>query len=149
MILRVVIGLVTLGLVAIVRARRRRSRRDAATPATLTMRSSYSGLENPMYRVEIHRGGEADGVTFTWSRDGDRRAAQRGGAVQRGTWFGLEDGIEIRFDDGGTFAVGDFWTFPARTAADTVTLNAQPRGAASRSRARSSRASARPRTARR
>lgn len=35
-------------------------------------RPSYAGLENRLYRVEIHRGGGAggaDGATFKWSRD--------------------------------------------------------------------------------
>jgi hypothetical protein len=31
--------------------------------------AGYSGVENQLYRVEIHHGGDADDATFKWSRD--------------------------------------------------------------------------------
>jgi len=129
MIVRVLFGLAALGFVAALRGLRRRSKRRAAgTPATLTVRSGHTGLENPLYRVTIERGGPPDGATFTWSRDGERAVLR--GTVSAGTWTPLEDGIEVCFD-GDTFAAGDFWTFPARSAADTVTLKARRKGAPS------------------
>ncbi len=96
----------------------------------MTVRSGYTGLENPVYRVTIELGGAAGTATFMWSRDGERNARRRRGVVQAGQWIPLEDAIDVRFE-GETFAAGEFWTFPARSAADTVTLKARRRGAPS------------------
>lgn len=41
-------------------------------------------------------------------------------AVQPDTWTDLEDGVQVWFEAGGDFRVGDHWTIPARTAAGTV-----------------------------
>jgi hypothetical protein len=38
-------------------------------PATAPTPWGYRGVENQLYRVEVHRGGEADEATFKWSRD--------------------------------------------------------------------------------
>ncbi|HEV2738047.1 MAG TPA: hypothetical protein VGU66_05660 [Candidatus Elarobacter sp.] len=131
MIVRVIFGLVAVAFVATVRGLRRRSRRRAAgeTP-TITVRSGYTGLENPLYRITIELGGSAGVATFMWSRDGERNAVRKRGVVQTGTWIPLENEVDVRFD-GETFEAGEFWTFPARSAADTVTLKARRRGAPS------------------
>jgi hypothetical protein len=43
---------------------------DPDNPCLLPPGSGYKGLENHLYRVEIHDGGEPDGTaTFKWSRD--------------------------------------------------------------------------------
>ncbi|HWT04719.1 MAG TPA: hypothetical protein VN224_03095, partial [Xanthomonadales bacterium] len=70
MIVRIIAGLIALAAVATVRSLRRRSRHKAArTLPTMTVRNGYTGLENPIYRVVIERGGPADDATFRWSRD--------------------------------------------------------------------------------
>jgi hypothetical protein len=38
-------------------------------PCVLSPEARYRGVENQLYRVEIHRGGEADQATFKWSRE--------------------------------------------------------------------------------
>lgn len=126
MIVRVLFGLVAVGIVALVRGRR--ARRNAADLPTITVRSRYSGVENALYRIVIERGGADDHPTFTWSHEGERAGPRQNVPVQPGLWIALEDTIEVRFDGAG-FAAGDFWTFPARITADTITLKARRRGA--------------------
>ena len=130
MIFRVIAGLAAIAFFATVRSLRRRRRDAAANASALTVRNGYSGIENPLYRVVIETGGPPGSATFRWSRDGDRDTAGRTSPVQTGTWIPLGDGIDVQFD-GQTFAAGDFWTFPARSAADTVTMRARRRGAPS------------------
>jgi uncharacterized protein DUF6519 len=130
MIFRVIAGLIALTLVATVRGLRRRARREKSKPPMMTVRNGYTGLENPIYRVVIERGGPAAVATFRWSRDGERDPAPQSDPVQAGTWIALGNGIDVRFE-GATFSPGDFWTFPARSAADTVTMKARRRGAPS------------------
>lgn len=48
-------------------------------PTTTPAPWGYRGVENQLYRVEVHRGGDVDEATFKWSRDN--------GSVE----FGLED----------------------------------------------------------
>ncbi|HEU0317623.1 MAG TPA: DUF6519 domain-containing protein, partial [Solirubrobacteraceae bacterium] len=40
-----------------------------ADPSSSPVAAGYSGLENQLYRVEIHHGGDAERATFKWSRD--------------------------------------------------------------------------------
>jgi hypothetical protein len=94
----------------------------------MTVRNAYTGIENPIYRVVIERGGAADGATFRWSRDGERDTASHAMPVQAGTWISLGNGLDVRFE-GAAFSPGDWWTFPARSAADTVTTKARRKGA--------------------
>jgi hypothetical protein len=180
--------------------------------------AAYRGLENQLYRVEVHRGGDADDATFKWSRDNgsvevaiesltevdgtgvrtarlaapwrdarkglevgdwvelvddywapvgtppplmrvagvwlhkrevtledaDRERAfdptwhpflrrwdngAEGAAPNHGIavteairrWFGLEDGVQVQFDDcDAHYRRGDFWVIPARTATGGV-----------------------------
>jgi hypothetical protein len=52
---------------------------------------------------------DAEGALLRrWDSDGER-------PVEFGTWIPLEDGVEVWFEPG-TFAVGDYWLIPARTA---------------------------------
>jgi|GEM_PF-2662982 len=131
MIVRVIAGLFAIAFFATVRGLRRRARREKAKPAMMTVRNGYTGLENPLYRVVIERGGSAGVASFSWSRDGDRDASRQTVPVQADAWIPLGNGIDVRFAGDGTFAAGDFWTFPARSAADTITMKARRRGAPS------------------
>ncbi len=140
MIVRVIAGLLGFALVASVRGLRGRARRRAASAVpSLTIRSAFTGLENMSYRVLIDHGGPPAEATFTWSRDGERRTGRQNVPVQCDTWITLENGIDVRFDGGDTFATSDFWTFPARSAADTVTLKARRRGSKPSARGRATR----------
>jgi hypothetical protein len=57
-----------LGLASL-RARAKQTPPDT-DPCTIPPASSYRGLENQLYRVEIHRGGQLkDNPTFKWSRE--------------------------------------------------------------------------------
>jgi hypothetical protein len=42
---------------------------DAPNPCQLPPAAGYKGLENQLYRIEIHRGGPLGTATFKWSRD--------------------------------------------------------------------------------
>ncbi len=42
---------------------------SAAEPDTAPVAVPYRGVENQLYRVEVHTGGRADRATFKWSRD--------------------------------------------------------------------------------
>ncbi|MGD2087578.1 MAG: DUF6519 domain-containing protein [Candidatus Aminicenantes bacterium] len=42
---------------------------DEEKPCVLSPEGGYRRLENQLYRVEIHRGGELNEMTFKWSRD--------------------------------------------------------------------------------
>jgi hypothetical protein len=188
------------------------------TPDTVPAATPYRGMENQLYRVEVHRGGDADDATFKWSRDNgsvevaiesltevdgtgvrtarlaapwrdarkglevgdwvelvddywapvgtppplmrvagvwlhkrevtledaDRERAfdptwhpflrrwdngAEGAAPNHGIavteairrWFGLEDGVQVQFDDcDAHYRRGDFWVIPARTATGGV-----------------------------
>lgn len=41
----------------------------ADDPCSISPGAPYRGLENQLYRVEVHHGGELGAATFTWSRD--------------------------------------------------------------------------------
>jgi hypothetical protein len=51
-----------------------------------------------------------------------RRWDQKSDALEvvEGKWIELEDGVEIFFEPGGVYQVGDFWLIPARTATGDV-----------------------------
>jgi hypothetical protein len=131
MIPRIIAGLAAIAFFSAGRGGPRPPRLAKENPPMMTVRNGYTGLENQLYRVVIERGGPANAATFMWSRDGERDSARRSVPVQAGTWIPLEDGIEVRFSDDRTFSPGDFWTFPARSAADTITMKARRRGAPS------------------
>ncbi len=46
-----------------------RPEREYENPCSIPPESRYRGLENQLYRIEIHRGGTTDVATFKWSRD--------------------------------------------------------------------------------
>lgn len=45
---------------------------------------------------------------------------QHGALPIQADWFELEDGIQIRFDAGATYHVGDYWLIPARSREGTI-----------------------------
>lgn len=42
---------------------------DLSDPCITPPDARYRGAENQLYRVEIHRGSDAEPATFKWSRD--------------------------------------------------------------------------------
>ena len=56
--------------------------------------SKYRGLENHLYRVEIHRGGPAGIATFMWSRDNGNVVTRRLGADGDGFMVSNPQGFE-------------------------------------------------------
>lgn len=68
-------------------------------------------------------------VLRRWDQRGD--TADASGVPMTGDWQPLEDGVEVRFDDG-VYREGDFWLIPARTALGVETgsvhwpVDAQP-----------------------
>ena len=40
--------------------------------------------------------------------------------IEPGTWVELEDGVQVRFEPGGTWRSGDYWQIPARTLTGDV-----------------------------
>ena len=78
----------------------------APEPCVISPESRFRGLENQLYRVEIHRGGEAGKATFKWSRNnGSDVVAVKsltGGIATLATWgrgdreaFAPNDWVEI------------------------------------------------------
>ncbi|WP_158891559.1 DUF6519 domain-containing protein [Amycolatopsis anabasis] len=191
-------------------ARTEKPARVEDDPCILSPDAAYRGPANQLYRVEVHRGGDAGKATVKWSRDNgsvavgirsvdgpwvtvaslgrddklalhvgdwtevsddayaargevapllrveevdlpgrrvrlsaeprpqvarhtsrhpllrrwDHRAASGRGApkleegairVAEDTWLDLEDGVQVRFQSGGSYVPGDYWLIPART----------------------------------
>lgn len=61
---------------------------------------------------------DEDSTTHPLLRRWDQGSAAS--AVQEGKWIGLEDGVEVSFEPGGTYQTGDYWLVPARTAIGDV-----------------------------
>src|SRR5205814_3386673 len=57
------------GQIPTLRARARQPGAGDLDPCVVSPEAQYRGLENQLYRVEIHRGGAAGAATFKWSRD--------------------------------------------------------------------------------
>jgi hypothetical protein len=80
---------------------------DAVNPATrvITLRSAPPSID-PARRTKVRR----------WDSVGELAVAVP--ATNNG-WIALEDGVEVKFESG-TYATGDYWTIPARTATGNV-----------------------------
>lgn len=50
-------------------ARAHSTARPDSGPSIAPTTAAYRGVENQLYRVEVHRGGDAEHATFKWSRD--------------------------------------------------------------------------------
>jgi hypothetical protein len=86
-------------------------------------------------RVEPDPASRVHAKVRRWDQRGTATTRLVAGAVEvtaRSTgWIPLEDGIVVEFDSGDTehaFRVGDYWTFPARTAAADVDWPRDPNG---------------------
>jgi hypothetical protein len=75
-------------------------------PATAPVPWGYRGVENQLYRVEIHHGGDADEATFKWSRDNgsvefglESLGEPDGNGVRTATlqrvWYDSRRGLEV------------------------------------------------------
>ncbi|ASL26568.1 DUF6519 domain-containing protein [Azotobacter chroococcum] len=94
---------------------------DAPNPCLPPPSAGYKGLENQLYRVEIHRGGaqndthhrvaQGDKATFKWSRD-NATVASRVSAIPTPTTIVVEsvgrDGY-LRFSNGDWIEILDDW----------------------------------------
>ena len=94
-------------------------------PETAPAPWGYRGVENQLYRVEIHRGGDPGEATFKWSRDNgsvefglDGLTEPDGQGVRTATfqrvWYDARQGLEV--GDWVEF-VDDHWAPLGRTAA--------------------------------
>ena len=74
-------------------------------PATSPTPWGYRGVENQLYRVEVHRGGDLDEATFKWSRDngsvefglqdlGALDGSARSATLQQ-VWYDAHQGLEV------------------------------------------------------
>lgn len=91
-------------------ARAKREPGAASEPCSVSPESRYRGLENQLYRVEVHSGGKAPQATFKWSRDNGSVVfpvrSIAGHTIMLGSWdrrdyAGLEvgDWVELLDDD--------------------------------------------------
>ena len=75
-------------------------------PATAPVPWGYRGVENQLYRVEVHDGGDRGDATFTWSRDNgsvelglDGLTEPDGDGVRTATlqriWYDRRQGLEV------------------------------------------------------
>jgi hypothetical protein len=80
-------------------------------PCLIPPASGYTGLENQLYRVEIHTGGTLGGATFKWSRDNASVCARVLQMVDAShivvDSVGRDD--VLRFSDGDWIEVTDDW----------------------------------------
>jgi Family of unknown function (DUF6519) len=84
-------------------------------PETAPVSWGYRGVENQLYRVEVHDGGDSDDATFKWSRNNgsaefglESLSEPDGDGVRTATlrqlWYDARQGLEVRdwvelFDD--------------------------------------------------
>jgi Family of unknown function (DUF6519) len=82
-----------------------------AIPVLVPPAAGYKGLENQLYRVEIHQGGGPDTATFKWSRDNATVATPVSAipALDRVTVESLGRDDLLRFRDGDWVEVTDDW----------------------------------------
>jgi hypothetical protein len=75
-------------------------------PGTAPVPWGYRGVENQLYRVEVHRGGDAEEATFKWSRDNgsvefglESLTEPDGEGVRTATlqrlWYDTQQGLEV------------------------------------------------------
>jgi len=81
-------------------------------PCEVPPDAGYRGLENQLYRVEVHQGGAAGSATFKWSRDNATVAARVthiNPARDRITVDSIGRDDVLRFNDGDWVEVTDDW----------------------------------------
>lgn len=108
---------------------------DASNPCVISPQSRYRGLENQLYRIEIHRGGVVDDKakppTFVWSRENGsvvfavERINDRSVKLVEG-WrdarFGLAVGDVVEISDEDTVLSGAAGSLVSVTGVDLDTL---------------------------
>lgn len=85
---------------------------DTANPCALPPAAGYRGLENQLYRVEVHTGGPVGTATFKWSRDNATVAARVthiNPARDRITVDSIGRDDFLRFNDGDWVEITDDW----------------------------------------
>lgn len=81
-------------------------------PCQVPPAAGYLGLENQLYRVEVHRGGTLGDATFKWSRDNATvasRVSHINPARDRITVESIGRDDVLRFNDGDWVEVTDDW----------------------------------------
>ncbi|WP_068827017.1 DUF6519 domain-containing protein [Pseudomonas sp. BMS12] len=81
-------------------------------PCQVPPAAGYRGLENQLYRVEVHRGGALGTATFKWSRDNATvasRVSHINPARERITVESIGRDDVLRFHDGDWVEVTDDW----------------------------------------
>ena len=81
-------------------------------PCQVPPAAGYRGLENQLYRVEVHTGGALGGATFKWSRDNATvasRVTHINPARNRITVESIGRDDVLRFHDGSWVEVTDDW----------------------------------------
>src|SRR5436305_2464764 len=115
-------------------------------PCILSPTGGYRGLENQLYRVEVHTGGDTATARLKWSRENASVVSpvskiEPAGAASKLTVgrigrdpvlrFQKDDWVEVQLSPaGGTLRTGDYWVFAARTVDGSVEelTAAPPRG---------------------
>ena len=80
------------------------------SPCRVAPAAGYLGLENQLYRVEVHRGGPLGTATFKWSRENASiasRVTHVNGALDRITVEQIGRDAVLRFNDGDWVEVTD------------------------------------------
>lgn len=105
--------------------------KDSQDPCLTAPDAKYRGLENQLYRVEIHKSGKVGEATFKWSRDngtivtacelnGTELTVQNPHGFDRGQWVELtNDGLELRGEPGNLAKL-------TKVQGNTLTLDAAP-----------------------
>lgn len=88
------------------------SRPADATPDLPDYDAARASASHPLLRRWDHRAGDP--------RLGGLTLRQGAATVQEGRWLTLENGVQIWFNPGGTYCLGDSWLIPARTATGDV-----------------------------
>lgn len=97
---------------------------ERVDPDTLevTLKLAEGAPRLPAYTASEAR--EKHAYLRRWDHVGDPNAGGAIAVTEQNTsqsgWLALEDGVEVAFDKGGKYLVGDYWLIPARTATGDV-----------------------------
>jgi hypothetical protein len=96
---------------------------DAARATVTLARAKDDTTPLPVYDEDGEEGSQ-HAFLRRWDQESDPAKPNRGCAVftfeKANDWFGLENGIQIQFQNEGTYRPGDYWLIPARTATGDV-----------------------------
>ena len=97
--------------------------------------SKYRGVENQLYRVEIHQGGKVEDATFKWSRDNGSRETSwlgtSGNDLQVANTRGFAAGNWVELSDDNSELLGNPGTLVkvVKVEGDALTVDPNPTGA--------------------